>query len=119
MLSAAEHSNLHKGLYCRGVWADHPLELSPDDALVEDGRLPRRWQHSRHQASSGITLSPDDALLEDGRLPRRWQHSRHQASPGITLNNQDWRSEQRTLRALSFIGGVHIGARALHVRNLI
>ncbi len=70
--------------------ADHPVELSPDDALLEDGRLPRRWQHSRHQASSGITLSPDDALLEDGRLPRRWQHSRHQASPGITLNNQYW-----------------------------
>ncbi len=58
MLWNAEHSNLKKGLYCRGVRPDHPLELSSDDALLEDGRLPRRWQHSRHQASPGITLNP-------------------------------------------------------------
>ena len=37
----------------RSVWTCHPLELSPDDALVEDGRLSRSWKHRRDQASPG------------------------------------------------------------------
>ena len=38
----------------RRVRPDHALELSAHDALLEDGRLPRRRKHRRHQTCTGI-----------------------------------------------------------------
>ena len=37
----------------QGLWYRHPLELPPDDALLEDGRLPGCWEHSGDQACPG------------------------------------------------------------------
>ena len=38
---------------CRCVRADHPLELPPYDALLEDGRVPGGGQHGGDQAVPG------------------------------------------------------------------
>ncbi len=57
----------------------------------------RSLQASRQQLE-------DDILRSDTTVP---PHS-----------NENWRAS-RVSSALSFIGGVHIGARALHVLNLI
>lgn len=37
----------------QGLWHCHPLELPPDDAFLEDGRLPGCWEHSGDQACPG------------------------------------------------------------------
>lgn len=37
----------------QGLWHCHPLELPPDDAVLEDGRLPGCWKHSGDQARPG------------------------------------------------------------------
>lgn len=47
----------------QGLWHHHPLELSPDDAVLEDSCLPGCREHSGDQASSGERggLTPDRA----------------------------------------------------------
>lgn len=44
-----ESGNDKKGAN-RRVWSDHSVELPAHDVVVEDGRLPRSWQHRRHEA---------------------------------------------------------------------
>lgn len=46
----------------QGLWHHHPLELSPDDAVLEDSCLPGCREHSGDQACSGERgLTPDRA----------------------------------------------------------
>ena len=83
----------------QGLRHHHPLELSPDDAVLEDGRLPGRGQHSGDQACPGrYWRGPGPEGLEG--VGANWQgRGRPQAPSTPTLpRNPAWAGRRSLCR---------------------
>lgn len=92
------HRQMKTGLLPRqGLRHHHPLELSPDDAVLEDGRLPGCRQHSGDQACPGrCGRGPGPAGLEG--VGATWQgRGRPQAPSTPTLPHNPARAGRRSL----------------------
>ena len=81
----------------QGLRHHHPLELSPDDAVLEDGRLPGCRQHSGDQACPGrCGRGPGPAGLEG--VGATWQsRGRPQAPSTPTLPHNPARAGRISL----------------------